>query len=128
MVHVNVHTADAEPTAPAKHSAVPSADASLPGRSQQPRPRLPVLSVKVELRSIADTSGATATTRIFRCDLTPHADRNRCDLEFAADYDERSLGGGLAPLSSPGETIRLVLDAVAGFGPLQRYLEDPAVE
>src|SRR5262245_51433891 len=48
--------------------------------------------------------------------------------EVVSDYDERSLESGLPPLSSPSDTIRLVVDAVAGFGPLQRYLEDPAVE
>jgi pilus assembly protein CpaF len=48
--------------------------------------------------------------------------------EVVADYDERSLDSGLPPLSSTNDTIRLVVDAVAGFGPLQRYLEDPTVE
>jgi pilus assembly protein CpaF len=52
----------------------------------------------------------------------------RLDEEVVADYDERSLDSELPPLSRASDTIRLVVDAVTGFGPLQRYLEDPAVE
>jgi len=44
------------------------------------------------------------------------------------DYDERSLSGGLPVLTAPGLAARHVWDAVAGFGPLQRYLDDPSVE
>ena len=68
---------------------------------------------------------------VRRRGLDPMADPTavrRLVEEVVGDYDERSLASGLAPLSSPAETIRLVVDAVAGFGPLQRYLEDPAVE
>ena len=45
-----------------------------------------------------------------------------------ADYDERSLTGTLPPLADTGGTVKLVLDEVAGFGPLQAYLDDPSVE
>ncbi|HET8601666.1 MAG TPA: ATPase, T2SS/T4P/T4SS family [Segeticoccus sp.] len=48
--------------------------------------------------------------------------------EVVDDYDQRSLHGGLAPLSDLAEATRSVMDAVAGFGPLQQYLDDPAVE
>ena len=48
--------------------------------------------------------------------------------EAVADYDERSLSGGLPPLADPTSAVRTVMDAVAGFGPLQRYLDDPEVE
>lgn len=44
------------------------------------------------------------------------------------DYEQRSLGGNATPLADPGAAARQVLDAVAGFGPLQRYLDDPTVE
>ena len=44
------------------------------------------------------------------------------------DYDERSLSGGLPVLADLGLAARQVWDAVAGFGPLQRYLDDPSVE
>jgi pilus assembly protein CpaF len=45
-----------------------------------------------------------------------------------ADYDERSLVRALPPLSDPAVTVKRVLDEVSGFGPLQPYLDDPAVE
>lgn len=48
--------------------------------------------------------------------------------EAVADYDERSLHGGLPALPDLEDAARSVLDAVAGFGPLQRYFDDPHVE
>jgi len=48
--------------------------------------------------------------------------------EVLADYEERSLSGGMDPLAEDGSAAQQVLDAVAGFGPLQRYLDDPLVE
>jgi pilus assembly protein CpaF len=44
------------------------------------------------------------------------------------DYDERSLAGGLPSLVDVPATVKQVLDAVAGLGPLQQYLDDPSVE
>jgi pilus assembly protein CpaF len=44
------------------------------------------------------------------------------------DYDERSLSGGLPVLPDLRVAARQVWDAVAGFGPLQQYLDDPSVE
>ena len=48
--------------------------------------------------------------------------------EVIADYDERTLTSALPPLADPRLTARRVYDAVAGFGPLQGYLDDPEVE
>jgi hypothetical protein len=48
--------------------------------------------------------------------------------DAVADYDQRSLLGGLAPLPDLAEATRSVMDAVAGFGPLQQYFDDPSVE
>src|SRR5689334_13179618 len=48
--------------------------------------------------------------------------------DVVSDYDERSLSGALPPLTDRGLAARQVWDAVAGFGPLQRYLDDPTVE
>jgi pilus assembly protein CpaF len=45
-----------------------------------------------------------------------------------ASYDERSLSRPLPPLGDSHSVTRTVLDAVAGFGPLQAYLDDPTVE
>ena len=48
--------------------------------------------------------------------------------EVLDDYDDRALVGGLVPVADRGEAQRLLLESVAGFGALQPYLDDPAVE
>src|SRR3954449_1742495 len=48
--------------------------------------------------------------------------------DVVADYSERSLSSALPPIGDPEGVARDVLDRVAGFGPLQRYLDDPEVE
>ncbi|MGH3464052.1 MAG: CpaF family protein, partial [Kribbellaceae bacterium] len=49
-------------------------------------------------------------------------------LSVIREYDERSLTGIVPPLEDAEAVTREVLDRVAGFGPLQRYLDDPHVE
>ncbi len=48
--------------------------------------------------------------------------------EVIADYDERTLRGRLPLLADPDAALRAIVDDVAGFGPLQKYLDDPEVE
>lgn len=48
--------------------------------------------------------------------------------EVLDDYDDRALVGGLVPLADRKEAHRLLVESVAGFGPLQAYLDDPSVE
>lgn len=48
--------------------------------------------------------------------------------DVVADYSERSLASALPPIGDAESVVRDVLDRVAGFGPLQRYLDDPEVE
>lgn len=48
--------------------------------------------------------------------------------EVLADYADRALKGTLPVLSDPAGAGRAVFDAVAGLGPLQRFLDDPEVE
>jgi pilus assembly protein CpaF len=48
--------------------------------------------------------------------------------DVVATYDERSLSRQLPPLGDAQAVARTVLDSVAGFGPLQRYLDDPTIE
>jgi pilus assembly protein CpaF len=43
-------------------------------------------------------------------------------------YDERTLVATLPPLGDPREVAREVFNAVAGFGPLQKFLDDPTIE
>jgi pilus assembly protein CpaF len=48
--------------------------------------------------------------------------------EVVADYLDRAVNAPLPPLPDAAAAARAVLDAVAGFGPLQPLLDDPAVE
>jgi pilus assembly protein CpaF len=48
--------------------------------------------------------------------------------DVVADYSERSLSSALPPIGDPEGVARDVLDRVAGYGPLQRWLDDPEVE
>ncbi|MEE6289089.1 ATPase, T2SS/T4P/T4SS family [Georgenia sp. MJ173] len=45
-----------------------------------------------------------------------------------ADYDGRSVAGLVPPVADAAQTTKDIVDAVAGLGPLQRYLDDPTVE
>lgn len=48
--------------------------------------------------------------------------------DAVSDYDERALHGGLPVLADLDAVTKEIWDAVAGFGPLQRYFDDPSVE
>src|SRR5690606_11120417 len=48
--------------------------------------------------------------------------------EAVADYEDRALVSGAAPLSDRDEAARVLMESVAGFGTLQPYLDDPTVE
>ena len=49
--------------------------------------------------------------------------------EVVADYARRALTSAqLVPVGDRDQVTRSVLDSVAGFGPLQRWLDDPEVE
>ncbi len=68
---------------------------------------------------------------VRRRGLDPSADAaavRRLVDEVVSEYDERSLVSKLPPLPDARLAARQVFDAVAGFGPLQKYLDDPTVE
>ena len=48
--------------------------------------------------------------------------------EAVTDYDERAMSGAMPLLGNFEDAVKRVLDAVAGFGPLQPYFDDPAIE
>ena len=48
--------------------------------------------------------------------------------EAVADYDDRAANGGLPQLPDLADAVKSITDAVAGFGPLQAYLDDPEIE
>ena len=68
---------------------------------------------------------------IRRSGLDPARDEvavRRLVKDAVTDYDERSMHGGLPVLTDPVAASRAVWDTVAGYGPLQQYLDDPTVE
>ena len=48
--------------------------------------------------------------------------------EVVGDYRDRAVTAALPPLGDPSHITRRVVDAVAGFGPLQPFLDDPETE
>lgn len=69
--------------------------------------------------------------RIRARGLDPVTDRSAVrELVVAAvaEYDDRALAGGLPQLPTRAQAVSVVMDAVCGYGPLQRYLDDPQVE
>jgi pilus assembly protein CpaF len=44
-----------------------------------------------------------------------------------AAHDQRSLTGLVEPVEDPASTIDELVARIAGFGPLQRYLDDPSI-
>lgn len=78
-----------------------------------------------------DTVEGEVRELVRRRGLDPSADPlavRRLVDEVITDYDERTLSSSLPRLPDPRSTARQVYDAVAGFGPLQRYLDDPRIE
>jgi pilus assembly protein CpaF len=59
--------------------------------------------------------------------LEPDATRRLVE-EVVADYLDRAAVSTLPPLPDPLQTTRKVFDEVAGFGQLQQFFDDPAVE
>jgi pilus assembly protein CpaF len=78
-----------------------------------------------------DTVEAEVRELVRRRGLDPVQDRlavRRLVEEVVSDYDDRALSGALPQLPDTRAAARAVYDAVAGFGPLQRHLDDPEVE
>src|SRR6476620_12780933 len=68
---------------------------------------------------------------IRRSGLDPASDAKavrRLVQDAVQDYDERSLHGGLPSLGDQRLAVHSILAVVAGYGPLQQYFDDPAVE
>src|SRR4051812_46159533 len=76
--------------------------------------------VEDEVRELVRRRGIDPTSE-------PLAVRRLID-EVIAEYEERSLDGALPPLDDRVFVARGIYDSVAGFGPLQRLLEDPTIE
>lgn len=60
--------------------------------------------------------------------ITEHRSTRLLIEEVASHYEERVATSSLPPLLDRVATIRYVFDSLAGFGPLQRFLDDRSVE
>ena len=56
------------------------------------------------------------------------ADVRRLAETLVRDHDDRSLTGMVAPVADPEGVVAELVARVAGFGPLQPFLDDPTVE
>jgi len=79
-----------------------------------------VRHVEVEVRELIRRSGLDPARHPVEID--------RLIRDAVADYDERSVHGGMPTLGNLGDAAKAVLDTVAGYGPLQRYFDDPTIE
>jgi pilus assembly protein CpaF len=79
-----------------------------------------VTTVESEVRELIRRSGVDPARDVDELD--------RLVRDAVSDYDERSLHGSLPALASLEDAVKSVKDAVAGFGPLQPYFDDPEVE
>jgi pilus assembly protein CpaF len=52
----------------------------------------------------------------------------RLAARVVREHDERSLTGAVLPVADPDAVVQSLVADLAGFGPLQPYLDDPGVE
>ena len=79
-----------------------------------------VATVELEVRELIRRRGIDPVKDVLAAREIVH--------EAVTDYDERSMSGGMPQLPDLADTVKAITDAVAGFGPLQEYLDDPRVE
>lgn len=81
--------------------------------------------------SAVDIIDAEVRAVVRQQGIDPVIERDRVRrivADIVSAYDERSLTRALPPLGDADTVTRDVVDGVAGFGPLQRFLDDPDVE
>jgi hypothetical protein len=80
--------------------------------------------------SALDLLDADVRDAVRRHGVDPQANvpavRRLAETAVAA-HDQRSLTGVVEPVEDPASTIDELVARIAGFGPLQRYLDDPSV-
>lgn len=92
----------------------------------------------MSLTTIAPTDAALRTSldttlreRVRSEGLDPQRDTaalRRLATRVVREHDERSLTGVVAPVADPDAVVESLVADLAGFGPLQPYLDDPEVE
>ncbi|PRY62850.1 pilus assembly protein CpaF [Knoellia remsis] len=79
-----------------------------------------VRTVEAEVRELIRRSGLDPTRE--------PREVQRLVRDAVADYDQRSMHGGMPVLDDLALAEKSVWDTVAGFGPLQQYFDDPTIE
>jgi pilus assembly protein CpaF len=89
---------------------------------------------------LSPTNGRAATVELLdsrlrdavrRQGVDPLVDRaavRRIAEDVVGDHDRQSLSGVVAPVDNQSAMLEELLARVAGFGPLQKYLDDPTIE
>jgi pilus assembly protein CpaF len=89
---------------------------------------LPTTDGRADTLELLDAQLRDAVRRQGVDPMADHATVRRIAEEVVGEHDRRSLSGVVAPVSDPPAVLEELLARVAGFGPLQPYLDDPAVE
>ncbi|MFL6003840.1 MAG: CpaF family protein [Nocardioides sp.] len=80
---------------------------------------------------LVDQLDQSVRERVRREGVDPQRDAGvvrRIAEGVVSDHDERSLTGAVIPVPNPESVVRELVARVSGFGPLQPFLDDPAVE
>jgi pilus assembly protein CpaF len=80
---------------------------------------------------LVDQLDQSVRERVRREGVDPQRDASvvrRIAEGVVSDHDERSLTGAVIPVPNPESVVRELVARVSGFGPLQPFLDDPAVE
>ena len=83
------------------------------------------------VQSAQDIIDAGARELVRRRGIDPASDpRAVAEVvgEMVAEYQDRVSTSTLPPVHDPDAASRAAVDAIAGFGPLQPFLDDPAIE
>jgi len=90
------------------------------GRASRGTPTTATEHIRDEVRELIRRRGIDPIT-------DPRAARDLVD-EVIDVYEERATTSNLPPITDRPETTREVFDTVAGYGPLQKFLDDPEIE
>jgi len=81
--------------------------------------------------STVDILDARVRDAVRRQGVDPLVDRaavRRIAQDVVGEHDRQSLSGAVAPVDDASAMLDELLARVAGYGPLQQYLDDPTVE
>jgi len=81
--------------------------------------------------STVDMLDARLRDAVRRQGVDPLVDRaavRRIAQDVVGEHDRQSLSGAVAPVGDQSAVLDELLARVAGYGPLQQYLDDPTVE